>query len=435
MKRRLLAGCAAALMAGGAAAALEVDAHLNLEGNLANGGDSSSTRFIEINQQEQKNKDGFILNISGEKAGGSLSMIWQFTGDDPDVTSSTSNPSNINSLSNAADVTIRRANVWFKPTDWAKFTVGTFIQHLYYDQMRWWQDIYGNKIGSAKWMNYREGSGVDSDVSGAGLALALTPVKPLTIEFAAAPGVSDGSDDTSGAFAVWDGNSGTERLAWGVTAKYSLGRTASFGAAFADNGLNHYKLLSVGFDVGHPFAAPFYVFVMPRFYFGDKHNSEIGYGGYTRNNTVSEYSLTGIAVDNMFKFRLGEHGTLQARFPLVIRMTNEDDDPSYLLWDIEFDYNMGTMTPYIEFNNGNRIWAPLLLGSEDGYTPADSFALDIRPGLKFQFGACTVFTGVDVYFGPGLDASKRAAGTASFYGNDNISKIGWRIPFGADIKL
>ena len=42
---------ASALIAGGTAFALDVDAHLNLEGNLANGGKGTSTRFIEINER------------------------------------------------------------------------------------------------------------------------------------------------------------------------------------------------------------------------------------------------------------------------------------------------------------------------------------------------------------------------------------------------
>ena len=419
---------ASALIAGGTAFALDVDAHLNLEGNLANGGKGTSTRFIEINEQDQKNKDAFIFSLSGEKAGMSMSMIWTFTGDDSDegtITTYDGTNYTFSSVSNA-DVNIRRANVWFKPTDWFKVTAGTFIQHLYFDQMRWWQDVYGNKVGFRKWMNYREGSGVDSDVSGAGLAVELKPFEPLTIELAAAPGTSDSLDDTSGAFWNWDGNGEDTYLAWGVTAKYRL------GDAYADNGLDKYKLLSVGFDVGNAFRAPFYIFVQPRFYFGDKHNSEIGSYGYNRNADVSEYALTGIAIDNMFKFRLGAHAVFQARLPLVLRLTDEDDDPSYLIYDLEFDYNMGEVTPYIEINNGNRIFAPLLFGSKDGYTVADSFAMDIRPGLKFTFGACQVFTGVDIYFGPGL--TKRASGTYTYY-STGVSDIGWRIPFGIDIKL
>ncbi|WP_407428052.1 hypothetical protein [Treponema sp.] len=428
MKKLIFFNIGFVMLCAGAASALDVDAHLTLEGNLANGGDGTATRFIELDRQDQKNKDAFIFNLNGEKAGGSMSMIWTFTGDDPDDTSSTSG-----AASNSADVTIRRANVWFKPTEWAKITVGTFFQHLYFDQMRWWQDVYGNKIGFKKWMNYREGSGVDSDVSGAGIALELKPFEALTIELAAAPGTSDENDDTSGAFFNWDGDGEDSYLAWGATAKYKIGDNASVGVAYADNGTDKYKLLSAGFDVGHPFRSPYYVFVMPRFYFGDRHNSEIGYGGYIRNADVSDFALTGIAIDNMFKFRLNEKATLQARLPLVIRMTDEKDDPSYLIWDIQLDYKMGDMTPYIEINNGSRIYAPLMFGSEDGYTVKDSFAMDIRPGVKFNFGkACEVFTGVDVYFGPGL--KNRASGTSSFY-STGVTNVGWRVPFGVTLSL
>ena len=130
---------------------------------------------------------------------------------------------------------------------------------------------------------------------------------------------------------------------------------------------------------------------------------------------------------------LREKLTLKARIPLVIRLTGEDDDPSYLIYDIQLDYKIGEMTPYIEINNGNRIYAPLLFGSEDGYTVKDSFAMDIRPGVKFLFGKnCEVFTGVDVYFGPGL--TKRASGTSTFY-NTGATDIGWRIPFGVTLSL
>ncbi len=419
------AGAGLGLLAASSIQALDIDARLNLEGNLANGGDSTSTRFIEINEQDQKNQDAFIFSMTGERAGMNMSMIWTFTGDEGDDTSSGDD-------SGDADITIRRANIWFKPTQWSRITVGTFMQHLYLERMRWWQDVYGNKIGKAKWMNYREGSGVDSDVSGAGIGLELTPVKNLTIELAAAPGTSDSSDDSDGAFWNWDGNGEDTYLAWGATAKYQLGDNATVGLAYADNGSDKYKIISAGFDIGNPFRSDFYMFFQPRFYFGDKNNSEIGSYGYDRNADVEDYSLTGIAFDNMFKFKLGEKAVLQARFPLVVRLTGEDDDPSYLIYDIELDYNMGDITPYIEVNNGNRIYAPILLGSKEGYTFQDSFVVDIRPGVKFKFGNCDVFTGVDVYFGPGL--SNRAENTAT-YCNSSVTQIGWRIPFGASIKL
>ncbi|WP_191016655.1 hypothetical protein [Treponema zioleckii] len=429
-------------VAGSGAFALDVDAKFNIEGNLANGGKGTSTRFIEINEQEQKNTDGFIVNVNGEKAGGMLSMIWTFEGDKSTDTSVTTiseekygQTTYTTTLSDfyKANVAIRRANVWFKPADWVKITAGTFIQHLYWDHMRWWQDVYGNKIGKSKWMNYREGSGVDSGFNGAGLAVEFKPVPALSIELAAAPGTSDSSDDTAGAFWNWDGNTAESYLAWGATAKYQISDKLSAGVAYADNGLNKYKMLSVGFEVGRPFGSLYYAFIQPRFYFGDKHNSEIGSYGYDRDADVSEYALTGIAIDNMLKLNIGEKGVLKARLPLVIRLTDEDDDPSYFICDVEFDYNMDGFTPYIEVNNGNRIYAPLMFGSEDGYTVKDSFAMDVRPGVKFNFGkGCEVFTGVDVYFGPGL--TKRASNTCSFY-KTGVTDIGWRIPFGATIKF
>ncbi len=409
------------------AAAVDVSARLNLEGNLANGGKDAATRFIELNEQSQRDPDAFVFSIAGENAGGSLSMVWTFTSDEADGNTS----GDTTTTDGKADITIRKASVWFKPVPWAKVTVGTLMQHLYLEYMRFWEDASGSKVGSEKWMNYREGSGIDYGDSGAGIALAITPIQPLTIEVAAAPGTSSDSDDTSGAFWTWDGSTATSYLAWGAVAKYSIGDNATVGVAYADNGLHKYKLLSAGFDVGHPFGTPYYFFIQPRFYFGDKHASEIQYYGYSRNNDVDEYALTGIAIDNWFRFNLGEHVVLQARLPFVARLTGDDDDPSYLLYDLECDYNMGKISPYIEINNCNRIYAPLMFGSKDGYTLSDSFAVDIRPGVKFHFASCEVFTGVDVYFGPGLEKSA----AATFYSNSNITTIGWRVPFGVTLTL
>ena len=420
------------------AGAVEISAHLNLEGNLANGGKGSATRFIEMNEQGQQDPDALVVTATGENAGGELSFVWTYTsnstdgqGTTSDTTVMTDNSGNTTTITSTINgIQVRKASVWFKPTSWSKITVGTLMQHLYREYMRFWMDASGSKVGSQKWMNYREGSGVDYNDSGAGIALALMPLEGLTIEAAAAPGTSSDSDNTTGAWWTWDDDTATDYLPWGATMKYKFG-DFSVGAAYADNGLDKYKLLSVGFDYGNPFASPVYFFIQPRFYFGDKNNSEIQYGGFSRNNTVEEYALTGVAFDNWFKFKLGDSAVLQARFPFVLRMSDDDKtDPSYLLYDVEFDYNMDSITPYIEINNCNRIWAPIMFGSEDGYTASDSFIMDVRPGCKFRFNNVEVTTGVDVYFGRGLEYS--ASHTVP---NSTVKNIGWQIPFGVNINL
>lgn len=436
MKRFVLGAACAALSVG--AFAVEVSAHLNLEGNLANGGTGSATRFIELNEQGQADPDAAVVTATGEKAGGEISFTWTYTSNSTDGQGTTSDTTVLTDTSgNTASVSsringiqVRKASVWFKPTEWSKITVGTLMQHLYREYMRFWEDALPSKVGSDKWMNYREGSGIDYGESGAGIALALTPIEGLTIEAAAAPGTSSDSDNTSGAWWTWDNDTATNYLPWGATAKYAF-TDFSVGAAYADNGLDKYKLLSVGFDYGNPFASPLYFFVQPRFYFGDKNNSEIQEYGYSRNNTVDEYALTGVAIDNYFKIKLGDAAVLQARFPFILRNSDDDkSDPSYLLYDIEFDYNTDTLTPYIQINNCNNIYAPLMFGSEDGYTVSDSFIMDIRPGCKFTFDNVEVTTGVDLYFGRGLEHS--AAHTVP---NSTVSTFGWQIPFGVNINL
>ncbi|MCR5606754.1 MAG: hypothetical protein K6F69_08065, partial [Treponema sp.] len=192
-----------------------------------------------------------------------------------------------------------------------------------------------------------------------------------------------------------------------------------------------YKLLSIGFDYGNPFQSSTYFFIQPRFYFADKNNSEIQSYGYSRNNTVEEYALTGIAFDNYLKCKITDTVLFQVRLPFVLRMSdNKDTDPSYLLYDIEVDYNMGNKTPYVEINNCNRIYAPLMFGDEDGYKLQDSFIMDIRPGCKFNFDNVELNVGVDLYFGQGLENS--AAYTVP---NSSVTKFGFQIPFGVNISL
>lgn len=406
---------------------LDVNAHLNLEGNVANGGTGTSTRFIELNEQGQYDPDACVITARGEKAGGELSFVWTYTSNSTDGLGDTDGDTN----SDKPDITIRKASIWFKPTPWSKITVGTLMQHLYREYMRYWMDALPSQVGNKKWMNYREGSGIDYNDSGAGLALALMPVEGLIFEVAAAPGTSSDSDNTSGAWWTWDSDTCSSYLPWGATLKYNITKDISVGTAYADNGLNKYKLLSVGFDYGNPFQSSTYFFIQPRFYFGDKNNSEIQSYGYSRNNTVEEYALTGIAFDNYFKCKITDAVLFQARLPFVLRMSdNKDSDPSYLLYDIELDYNMGNKTPYVEINNCNRIYAPLMFGDEDGYNVKDSFIMDIRPGCKFNFDNVEVNVGVDLYFGSGLENS------ASYsVHNSNVTKFGFQIPFGINIAL
>ena len=437
MKRALLAAGVAA--AGSLAFAVEVSAHFNLEGNLANGGTGAATRFVEVNEQGQQDPDAAVVTVAGEKAGGEISFKWTYTSDSTDGQGTTSDttvnaPTTTGTTSVSSrinDIAVRKASIWFKPTSWSKVTAGTLMQHLYREYMRFWEDASGSKVGSQKWMNYREGSGVDYNDSGAGIALAIMPTDSITIEGAVAPGTSSDSDDSSGAYWTWNGNHCDGYMPWGATAKWNITKDISVGAAYADNGMDKYKLLSVGFDYGNPFMSPLYFFIQPRFYFGDKNNSEIQGGGFSRNNAVEDYALTGLAFDNWFKVKAGDSITIMARVPFVLRMSDDDKtDPSYLLYDLELDYNMDSLTPYIEINNCNRIWAPLMFGSEDGYTVADSFAMDIRPGCKFNFDNVEVNVGVDVYFGPGLEKSA----AATFFDN-GATKVGWRIPFGVNITL
>nr|MCR5605660.1 hypothetical protein [Treponema sp.] len=219
---------------------LDVSAHLNLEGNVANGGTGAATRFIELNEQGQYDPDACVITARGEKAGGELSFVWTYTSNSTDGLGDTDGDTS----SDKPDITVRKASIWFKPTSWSKITVGTLMQHLYREYMRYWMDALPSQVGSQKWMNYREGSGIDYNDSGAGIALALMPVESLCFEVAAAPGTSSDSDNTSGAWWTWDSDTCSSYLSWGATLKYNLTKNISVGAAYADNGLDKYKLLS-----------------------------------------------------------------------------------------------------------------------------------------------------------------------------------------------
>ena len=125
MKRFVLGAACAALSVG--AFAVEVSAHLNLEGNLANGGTGSATRFIELNEQGQADPDAAVLTATGEKAGGEISFTWTYTSNSTDgqgttgditVTDTNGNTTSVSSRING--IQVRKASVWFKPTEWSK---------------------------------------------------------------------------------------------------------------------------------------------------------------------------------------------------------------------------------------------------------------------------------------------------------------------------
>ena len=388
-----------AAMVAGAAFAADASAKLYQEGTLAAGG-NGDTSFMTLNNTNQKDADLLQFSYSGEQAGAAF-RLW----------AQESETNYLDYEGNSGKdpiVRFRSFSMWFKPVDMLKVSVGNVGQYLYTEQINWWKTPCGSSVAQAagwdhRWSNY-------SGIEGAGVNLTVTPIEGLQLDFGAVPGWGKAFIDKT--------DTGTTIAAYGVTAKYSMG-SMSFGLGWRDERItlvdggtttNKTKILTVGADFN---ATGFYGFVQPRLRFDDN-----GEGGL---------DLNGVVIDNYGKYSTGAL-SVQFRFPVTIRLTGEDSDPSYLTYRVKASYALSGFTPYLSLENvdysyynwsGNGAVAdgPVCFGKDD-YSVGNTFNMRVNPGVSFNVGEAALDIGVAV----DIHSAKSADTTSK-------DKITWSVPF------
>lgn len=392
--KKLLVCCAAILMAAAAVFAVDISASVYIPGTLAAGtGDGRQITGYTATEDSQEDPDTLVFRMDGENYGAYFSMYAKLGGD----------------WDNGTAAKIRKWNVWFKPVNQLKVTLGVVEQDLYIEQLHWWKDGVGaNAAGTVSWdLRYSAATGV----RGGGFNLTYTPFPALTIELGAAPWFGN---------PLWaydkDADEEFTYAAWGTTVKYQINDTFSCGIAWRDAGSDgttkpddyamdpsddYYKVLTLGVDMSTP---EFYGFLQPRTLF----NQYYGYEGTT--------------LDNYFKYQPDSPWTFEARVPFTYRFEESgEDDPSYLIYELRAKYALNSvLSPFLMISNDatDDLYTPLCFGTEaDGDSFADTFTIDVYPGAAIKIGNCQIETGFIFYTVPKSDG-------------ENYSWA-WQIPFSA----
>ena len=359
----------AAVMLASSVFAADMAAKVYMTGNVAGRTfkeDATEDYFWNLAKQDQKDADALVISTNGDKSGANFQFWYNYDG------------------SGSANLVVRSTNLWFKPIDMVKVTVGDLSVGTYKEMIDWWKVAVGNSASAhnswgtgGRWSSY-------ATVEAAGLNVEVTPISGLTVSAGIAPGAgNNGLTFTKDSFSY---------AAWGALAQYDLsgltGLPVSAAISWRDSGKDGYKILAVGGDYGSKWSDGFYGFLNARFFFEKLASSE------------DKTTLTGIALDNYEKY---QHGALKVavRAPVTIRVS----DPSYLCYEIKVTYGLGAYTPYLDIENDNAI-------TFDSNFGTNLIKTAIQPGVSFNVGSCSIDVGVNVDFSGAKDG-----------------KIAWSVPF------
>ncbi len=359
--------------------AVDISARLVQKGSIAGGVEDGTTYFLGIGKTHQKDADLIEFSSSTDNAGASFRLWADFAENEA--------------------VKVRYMSFWCKPVDMLKITIGRNAPGLFTEKIDWW------KIGTAeKLVNVNGWGGVGRYSSavmgdGYGINLELYPIEGLTIGAQFIPGAGNAFFNSK---VVVDGEETNTYAAWGAMVKYQVTDEIMVGGAFRDNGKDSWK--QARFGVGYNGAFSGWVC-----------------GTMLLNGKAKDSGLDGVCIDNYFSYSFG-FMNLQARFPVTIRTTGDDDDPSYMIYNVKASFPQEGWTPYVQVQSIDL--------DDDGTFSACGtmhkalafkdfkFNTSIHVGASFSVGA----VGFDV------------AGVVNIDTEDN-AKFGWYVPFIASISL
>jgi hypothetical protein len=128
--------------------------------------------FLKVNEKDQKDGDALIISGSSDKAGAQFQLWYRFDGTDGTKDGNPVDPTE------KAAIHVRNVNIWFKPIDQVKITVGNVAIDSYKEQIFWWHGVYGAKPGS--WGAF----GGEYIGTQAGVKAEIKPIDNLTFEAA-----------------------------------------------------------------------------------------------------------------------------------------------------------------------------------------------------------------------------------------------------------
>ena len=348
-------------------------------------GDKDHVELFNLHSADQKDKDALVISANTDNAGAQFQFWYKYDGKSGDAhkgayeaidnswETETTSGYGIKDSANQV-IRVRSAYLWFKPIEALKITVGDIDVGNYKEYFDYWKA----PIATA-WSGDYNGYSSAALASGAGFLCELTPIDGLWIGLAGAAG----TDVSSIALSWADGTADDNKFrynAWGAGVKYDLNGLAgiplSVGVSWRDNGKDDWKVLAIGADYGNEYAEGLYAMVNGRLRFNEGDNGK----------------LDGITIDNYFKYSVGALKA-QLRAPVTIRLA--DDDPSWLVWSAKVSYALDGFTPYLLIGNDLDNKGAYLFG--DGasmwwgkVSPSESFGMQIKPGVSFNVGACSI---------------------------------------------
>jgi hypothetical protein len=360
-----------------------------MEGNIA-GGDKDKVTIWSLSEKEQKDADALVVSVNGDNAGAQFQMWYKYD------------------ASGSAPLNIRNTNIWFKPIDMLKVTVGDVSVGTYKEMIDWWKVGSGERADAHQPWTY---SGYAS-VEGPGLSLELTPIAGLWL--------NAGVTAKPGTYFATIGKDSFEYAAYGAAAKYTfadfpLNVAISWRDAVKEKEKGKEKvketekILAVGAEYGNHWSDGFFGMLNVRMRFEDV-KYEITDKNFVEPGKILQRTwdcgtvLSAIVFDNYFKYSVAGL-SIQLRAPVTIRLVNDMDgkfkasefgysDPSWMAYELYVSYPVGSLTTYLDVENDNAI------------TFNDKFVdkvlqMNIKPGVKFNVGACSLDMGVQISLAEG----------------------------------
>ncbi len=350
-----------------------------MEGNIA-GGKKDEATIWSLSAKEQKDGDALIVSVNGDNAGAQFQMWYKYD------------------ASGSAPLNIRNTNIWFKPIDMLKVTVGDVSVGTLKEMIDYWKVGSGERADAHKpwtWSSY-------ASVEGPGLSLELTPIAGLWLNagVTAKPGTT---------FATIKKDS-FEYAGYGVAAKYTFADFPLNAAiSWRDAGKGKEKILAVGAEYGNNYSDGFFGMLNVRMRFEDvkwesTDKNFVEPGKILKRTWDCGTVLSAIVFDDYFKYSVAGL-SIQLRAPVTIRLVNDMDgevkasafgysDPSWMAYELYVSYPIDAVTTYLDVENDNAI------------TFNDKFAdkvlqMNIKPGVKFNVGACSLDMGVQISLAEG----------------------------------
>ena len=370
-------------------------------GNIA-GGDKDKVTIWSLSETEQKDADALVVSVNGDNAGAQFQMWYKYD------------------ASGSAPLNIRNTNIWFKPIDMLKVTVGDVSVGTFKEKIDWWKVGSGERADAHQPWTY---SGYAS-VEGSGLSLELTPIAGLLLNagVTAKPGTN---------FATI-GKDSFEYAAYGAVAQYTfadfpLSVAISWRDAVKVEGKEKKteKILAVGAEYGSHWSDGFFGMLNVRMRFEDVKYKYID-KEVTKPGEILERTwdcgtvLSAIVFDDYFKYSVAGL-SIQLRAPVTIRLVDDMDDklkasafgysdPSWMAYELYVSYPIDAVTTYLDVENDNAI------------TFNDKFAdkvlqMNIKPGVKFNVGACALDMGVQISL------------------KEGAKDVSWSVPFTAALAF